>query len=355
MDKITDIMQQAAEDRVFPGAVLLLSKDSDIIFFEAFGYADIYNKTLVKQDTVFDLASLTKPLATTLAVIKLIQGHKLELEQEISSILSHFKGTDKKQISLKNLLSHNSGLPDYKPYYKILETMPIHRRKYALRTLLVKEPLLYRIGEKVLYSDLGFMIIGWIVEYVTGKKLSHFVCDEIYKHLGIDKLFFIDTCLKASSMEFASTEFCLWRRDVINGVVHDENAYVVGGVEGHAGLFGTAESIHVLLSNLLSSYNGCNKTSIFQRDILHKFFSIQKNTDRVLGFDSPSLCGSSSGKYFSKNSVGHLGFTGTSFWMDLDKNIIVILLTNRVHPTRFNKKIKAFRPYLHNSIMENFL
>jgi CubicO group peptidase (beta-lactamase class C family) len=353
MKEVNSLMRHAISERVFPGGVLLVSKEDSIIFFEPYGYADIFSKTIMTRDTVFDLASLTKPLATTLAVIKLIQQDKLDLEQTIGSILPQFKKTDKKQIRIKHLLYHNSGFPDYRPYYKKLCKLPSNIRKTALRDLLVKEPLLHPIGKRVLYSDLGFMILGWVVENVSEMRLDRFVDEEIYRPLGLENLFFVDLESAPRERKFASTELCPWRNILLNGAVHDDNAYVVGGIEGHAGLFGTAGDVNILLTELLSVYYGCSSTCLFQKDLLHNFFERQKNTDRTLGFDTPSLRGSSSGKYFSKRSVGHLGFTGTSFWMDTDSSVIVMLLTNRVHPTRDNNKIKAFRPKLHDTIMDN--
>ncbi len=134
--------------------------------------------------------------------------------------------------------------------------------------------------------------------------------------------------------------------------IHDENAYVMGGVEGHAGLFGTAADVNILLSTLLASFHGETSIHIFEKDLIHVFFRRQHDSDRALGFDMPSWPDSSCGKYFSERSVGHLGFTGTSFWVDLESSITVILLTNRVHPSRDNIKIRTFRPKLHNTVME---
>jgi CubicO group peptidase (beta-lactamase class C family) len=137
--------------------------------------------------------------------------------------------------------------------------------------------------------------------------------------------------------------------------VHDENAYVVGGVQGHAGLFGTAAAVHKLLSELLRAYHGNPAHQLFPRDLVRLFFKRLPNTDRALGFDMPARKNSSAGSYFSTHTVGHLGFTGTSFWMDLTRSIVVVLLTNRVHPTRDNEAIKAFRPILHDEVMKGLL
>jgi CubicO group peptidase (beta-lactamase class C family) len=181
------------------------------------------------------------------------------------------------------------------------------------------------------------------------------VSEKIYKPLGLDNLFFPGLNALHSSAPFAATEQCPWRNRLVIGQVHDENAYVVGGVEGHAGLFGSAAAVHKLLLELLSVFHGKSVHRLFQTELVRLFFRRLPGTDRALGFDIPSDENSSAGGYFSVNTVGHLGFTGTSFWMDLDRSIIVILLTNRVHPNRDNEAIKVFRPTLHNEVMKNIL
>jgi len=350
--QINDLMRKGVKDKVFPGGVLLVSKNDSIIFFEAYGYANIFSKRLMTKNTIFDLASLTKPLATTLAVMKLIQQGKLDLEQNLGTVLPEFRNTNKKQISIKNLLCHNSGLPDYRPYYIELLKIPYNFRKNALRNFLINEPLIHPISKNVLYSDLGFMVLEWIVEKVSGRSLDCFVIQDICRPLGLEHLFFAGLNSESYMDCFAATELCSWRKILLDGLVHDDNAYVVGGIAGHAGLFGTAMDVKVLLSSLLSDFHECSSKFIFKKELINKFFERQQGSDRALGFDTPSLSDSSCGIHFSKRSIGHLGFTGTSFWMDLDQSIIVILLTNRVHPSRDNNKIKKFRPILHDTVME---
>jgi len=356
MRQVDSLMHQGLSDKVFPGAVLLISRKDSILFIKAYGYANIFTKRLMAEDTIFDLASLTKPLATTLAIMNLVEWSKLDLDQNLGSILPKFNKTEKEQIKIKHLLSHTSGLPDYRPYYKELVKLSMDARKDALMDLIAKEPLVDHIGNKELYSDLGFMILRHVVEHVSGKQFGRFVEEAVFTPLLPDAgrgFFFVDTDLHLQPERCAATEFCPWRNILLEGVVHDENAYVMGGVDGHAGLFGTAGCVHRLLSELLFVYHGWSSTHIFKKDLLKIFFKRQDNTEKALGFDTPSLQNSSSGDFFSKKSVGHLGFTGTSFWMDLEQSVIVILLTNRIHPSRDNTKIKAFRPKIHNTIMKS--
>lgn len=353
---VDTLMRQAVSERVFPGAVLLVSREGSIICHNAYGFANQFSRRLMTTKTIFDLASLTKPLATALAVMILIQQGNIGTEQELGDILPAFKEDKKSTIKVRHLLHHSSGLTGYRPYYKEIENLPTDKRKQALRDLLVVEPLVHPIGTKVLYSDLGFMILEWIVEHVSGKRLDGFVSEMIYGPLGLDDLFFVDLNSKKKPQGvFAATEHCGWRNILLAGQVHDENAYVVGGVQGHAGLFGTAAAVHILVSTLLSVYQGTSPDNLFQTEMVRLFLRRLPNTDKALGFDAPAMHNSSAGSYFSANSVGHLGFTGTSFWMDLDRYIIVIMLTNRVHPSRDNMAIKAFRPKLHDAVMKSLL
>jgi CubicO group peptidase (beta-lactamase class C family) len=351
MKAVDEMMKQAVAEEIFPGAVLLVSFESAVVFLNAYGLAHIDEKVSVTTETIFDLASLTKPLATTLAVMHLVQNRQVSVEDSLGNLLADFQGGDKARVKLKHLLYHNSGLPDYRPFYKKLSNLPEDSRRAALHQFLVKEPLIQPSGKKVLYSDLGFMILAWVVEHVSGRRLDHLVVDEIYRPLGLRQLFFNAAHAASPQGLFAATENCPWRGEVLVGQVHDENAFAVGGVEGHAGLFGTAGDVSKLLIELLRTYQGRVTGGLFSRDLLHQFFKRLPHTDKAMGFDMPLLQGASCGRGFSPNSIGHLGFTGTSFWMDLERSTTVILLTNRVHPTRENERIKAFRPRLHDAVL----
>lgn len=352
MTRVDRLMNQAVANEIFPGGVLLVSLKGEVVFFNAYGLAHLSTRTPMTPETIFDLASLTKPLATTLAVMRLVQLQKIDLQQSLGRLLPEFRGTDKARVKIKHLLYHNSGLPGYRPYYQALKALARNSRRSALRSLLVQEPLIHPVGKTILYSDLGFMILAWVIERLAGRRLDHFVGDEIYQPLKLNNLFFIADNHPGGRGPFAATEKCPWRRKVLEGQVHDENAYVVGGIEGHAGLFGSATDIHRLLIELLFTYHGQKDAGLFKKDLLHQFFRRLRGTDKALGFDAPSMSDASCGSVFSKKSVGHLGFTGTSFWMDLERSVVVILLTNRVHPARNNEKIKKFRPKLHDTVME---
>jgi CubicO group peptidase (beta-lactamase class C family) len=189
--------------------------------------------------------------------------------------------------------------------------------------------------------------------------LPDFLHHRLYAPLSMTRTFFSGSALPlpVKKDQIAATEDCTWRKKIIRGSVHDENAFAIGGYSGHSGLFGTAWDIRILLHVLRAHFLG-NRTDYFSPETVRAFFTRQdlvKDSTWALGWDTPSPQDSSSGKHFSEKTVGHLGFTGTSVWMDLEQDVLVIFLTNRVHPTRKNEKIKAFRPQLHDLIMEEIL
>jgi serine-type D-Ala-D-Ala carboxypeptidase len=353
MKRVDRLMQQAVEDRIFPGGVLLVARDNRIEFFEAYGCADLFSGAPVTRETRFDLASLTKPLATTLAVMQLIQESELSLDQQAVSVLPRFLDPLMSQVTIRHLLAHSSGLADYRPYYMDLRQIPLKERKERLEKMLTQERLVCVPGRQVLYSDVGFMILRWIIETISGQRLDHFLIDFLYQPLGLKGLLFIDLKKQACNDDIAATELCDWRNTLLKGKVHDDNAFIMGGIDGHAGLFGSAADVAQLILVLLSDYRGQSSRSFFNSNLIQVFWSRQTPSGRALGFDMPSADGASCGHFFSKTSVGHLGYTGTSFWIDPARSIFIVLLTNRVHPSRYNVGIRQFRPRIHNEIMIN--
>jgi len=359
-ERIDALMRQGLAEGVFPGAVLLVSRAGSRHFMAAYGSANQYTGRPVTLDTVFDLASLTKPLATALAVMDLLEKGKIALDQPVGEILPEFLSADdarsgggKRKIRIDHLLAHVSGLPDYRPFYKELCLWPLAERRRKLLFCLRRLPLLSAPGEKVFYSDPGFMLLALAIEKIAGCRLDRYVQTQIYEKRGIRDLFFIDTRQPPPDRAYAATEYCPWRQRLIEGAVHDENAYALGGVCGHAGLFGTSVAVDALLRGLLQCLAGENRW--FSRSILASFLRSYPGSGRALGFDMPSVRDSSAGSRMERNrTFGHLGFTGTSFWMETARAITVVLLTNRVHPGRRNERIKAFRPQLHDCIMSGF-
>ena len=231
-NKITEFLKRGLKEKVYPGAVLLVARGEDIVFFHNVGNRALIPKTLpMEKETIFDLASLTKPLATTLAAMKLEEENLLDLDEPISSLIEPFPWRDKADITPRLLLNHSSGLPDWKPYYLELIKLPINERKPAVRRLIMEESLHEEPHTVSLYSDLGFIVLEWVIEIIAGKDLSKFLDATFYHPLGLKTLYLdnitADAAYKKES--HAATEHCPWRKEIIQGHVHDENAYALGG------------------------------------------------------------------------------------------------------------------------------
>jgi serine-type D-Ala-D-Ala carboxypeptidase len=355
-EKINELLANGLKSGVYPGAVLLIGAQGRIKFFKAVGNRSIIPQILpMKKDTIFDLASLTKPLATTLAIMRLVDEGKIGLDQSLSGIIKTGLLGDKKTLTIRSLLCHCAGLKDWAPFYLDIISLKGDMRKKALRERIIKEPLMHPQGAQCLYSDLGFMLLEWVVEEASGETLRDFAHRKFYEPMGLERTFLSTGSLPFSREEFAATEDCPWRKRVLHGEVHDENAFAAGGYSGHAGLFGTAEEIFTISLMLMSHYQG-KRNDYFSPDIVREFFrkqEIVKGCTWALGWDTPSAKDSSAGKYISTGSVGHLGFSGTSLWIDLERDAVVIFLTNRVHPSRDSVKIRSFRPVLHDLIFKD--
>jgi serine-type D-Ala-D-Ala carboxypeptidase len=369
LSQVEKAFQEAVAERVFPGAVVLAARDEEITFEQGFGFRSLVPEQSVLQlDTIFDLASLTKPLATALAIMLLAREGEVGIEDRVTDFLPTFGACGKQLTTVRHLLTHSSGLPAWRPYYEeVLKVEKGGRTKFIaspdakrfVTRLIHQEAPLSPPGTQCLYSDLGFIVLGELVETVTAMSLDEFCLERIYRPLGLRSMGFIDlTQLKTARVEQASgfiapTEESSWRKKIICGEVHDDNAYVMGGVAGHAGLFATARDIHELLVCLSRCLRGV--ADFLPRSVLKEFLTKDESVGNprfALGWDTPSSRRSASGAMFSPRTVGHLGFTGTSFWWDLEKNCYIILLTNRVHPTRNNEKIREFRPHIHDLIMK---
>ena len=342
-------MHDGLQQGVFPGAVLLVARNGRLLFHEACGKADIFSGEDVTTETLFDLASLTKPLATALCTMTLVDSGILRLDDRLGDRVAAFAETDKADVTVAHLLRHTAGLPEYRPYYEILVGRPVQARRSHLQKLLVEERRVTAVGEKTRYSDIGFLVLQQVVETVARKGLDALARERIYAPLCLETLHFPRMSPPFALARYASTERCPWRKRVLRGEVHDDNAWAMGGVAGHAGLFGTAEEVWRLCQFLLDAWTGNEGAGIFSPKMVRFFLESQKPGERVLGFDIPDPVNPSCGSRFSSRAVGHLGFTGTSVWIDPQALLIVVLLTNRVHPSRENQKIRAFRPLLHDA------
>jgi CubicO group peptidase (beta-lactamase class C family) len=361
------------EKGVFPGVVVSVGRAGTVLYRRAAGWRSLEpTRTLLNEDTIYDIASLTKPLATTVAIMQLVKEKKLRLDDRVSRFFPNFGVHGKQFITFRQLLSHSSGLPAWRPYYQEIAQREAREgrvsflgtssaRKYVY-TQLLREPLAAPPGQQAIYSDLGFMLLGAVVEEISGLEFDQYCREKIFRPLELQDTTFVNLekkrrlGVKAPEARCAPTEQCPWRKRVLCAEVHDDNAYAMGGVAGHAGMFSTIADLERLVNCLVACYHGAY--AFLPAPIVQEFWTRDGRVHEstwALGWDTPSPQHSSAGELFSAHSVGHLGFTGTSLWIDLERQVQVIILSNRVHPRRDNEKIKSFRPALHNAVMRAVL
>ncbi len=360
--ELKKLLAAGIKEGIFPcaatGIATGLGKERKMVIAYC-GNAAIYpGKRRLKKNNYFDLASLTKPFVTTAAILSLLKDKKIYLDETIPTFFENKIKGEKRKITIRHLLSHGSGLPAHREYFKILrETYP--GKNIFVEDLILQERLAYAPGTASLYSDLGFMLLGRIIEIKTGCPLDHYVEEKVLQPLHMeDKIFYNPLPAKKKGLQnnnFVATENCSWRKKILCGEVHDDNCYSMGGVAGHSGLFGNIAAVTKYAGLILDMWKGAANHPNIKKEDLELFLVRQEKTTGsswALGFDTPSAGNSSSGRYLSPKSVGHLGFTGTSFWIDPEKDVVIVLLTNRVHPDRKNIKIRRFRPYFHDRVME---
>lgn len=311
----------------------------------------------LERDTFFDIASLTKIFATASLVALLVERRWIRWETRLVDLLPEYPDAE---IRLFHLLSHTAGLPAWKPLWQQLQarfapaplySVPVAVRQNEMRKFLVQIPREAPVGEKVVYSDITFLLLGFALEAVVQCSLPSAVQKFIWEPMGIKNAFFskVTTSVEQGRhSNAAATEDCPWRGGVLQGQVHDDNAWAMGGYGGHAGVFTTSfELLKFAAQWILGFYSEQTQRAAWSR------LSNPPQCEKTLGWDTPSEKNPSIGTYFSKNSVGHLGFTGTSLWIDPDAGLAVTLLSNRVHPSRENTRIREFRPRFHNALWED--
>lgn len=344
-DEVDATVARFIESKAFPGAVVAVGRQGGLVHLKAYGRRTYEpDAPAMTTDTLFDLASLTKVIATTTMAMMLVDEGRLDLDRPVRDYFSKFTGGAKDRIRVRDLLTHSSGIDWWAPLYKEARSMP----EYLER--IVPMDLKYEPGSKSVYTDLGVMMLGEILERSAGTDLNTFVKRRIFEPLKMS-----DTGYKPSEAmrsRIAPTEVDNdWRKRLIWGEVHDENAFGLGGVAPHAGLFGTAPDLARFAAMLLNGGILENRRYIAPATL--KEFTTRgtvPSSSRALGWDTPSE-NSSAGRLMSPMAFGHTGFTGTSLWMDPETGVFVILLTNRVHPTRENNQIREARPQIADAVM----
>ena len=343
------VLEEAVRSGAFPGCSLAVGSHGQLAV-RAIGKLHIdADAPPVTAQTIYDAASLTKPVVTTTLAAMLSESRQLDLTAPIARYLpAWIEGANpewRKSVTVRHLLTHTSGLPAYRKYFASV------KNREELLVCALSEPLDAPPGAKTVYSDIGFILLGEILERLIGRPLDRAAQERIFVPLGMTRSMFNPS--SSLHAELAPTEKDIaFRQRLIRGEVHDENCYVMGGASGHAGMFSTAGDLAIFCQMMLNGGIYAHRR-LLKRETVAQFTALDPwaAKARTLGWDVPSE-NSSSGRYFSPRSYGHLGFTGTSIWIDPEKELFVVLLTNRVHPTRENDKIQRVRPALHNSVIE---
>lgn len=332
------ILNEAVAAHAFPGAVVAVGRHDTLLYLQAFGTLDYEHHEPVTTRTVYDIASLTKVVGLTTAMMQLVEAGRVELDAPARRYVPAFHDST---ITVRQLLTHSSGLPAFKQWWP-----RVHARADML-ALVNHEPLEQPPGTKMVYSDIGAMVMMEIVEAVSGQRIDRYLASHLFRPLGMRDTRYRPP--KSWLRRIAPTEMdSTYRHAMVRGVVHDENAYSMGGISGHAGLFSTAPDLATFAQLLLSCFPDPPRTThhapVVNCATVRQFTQVQDPalSSRALGWDTPSGV-SSAGSRLSARSFGHTGFTGTSIWMDPTQDLFVILLTNRVHPTRENTQVFAVR------------
>jgi CubicO group peptidase (beta-lactamase class C family) len=365
-DGAAEIILEGVLRRAFPAASVEVGRLAGPVWRRAFGtltYDPDAPETT--DETIFDLASLTKVIATATLAMRAVDAGTLNLDEGVRAWLPSWRGADREAVTIRDLLAHASGLPAYLPFFRD------HTGRAEFEPAICSLPLEYPPRSQATYSDLGFMLLGFIIEDTRGlraredahgtrsrtgvldpaatlaaqfRKIASFVTSE--------PLSFNPP--RAWRARTAPTEIDAWRGRLLAGEVHDENAWALGGAAGHAGLFGTAPAVGAFARAVLQTIAG--DLVLAQPATFREFIrrTAIPGTSRALGWDR-MLPTSSCGRLLSPTAIGHTGFTGTSLWIDWEQDLYIVLLTNRVHPTRDNDRLRALRPRFHDAVVESLI
>ena len=334
-DTLQMILLGGVRDSAFPGAIAVVGTRDGVLAQVAAGHIDWSPSPAPTPTTLWDLASLTKVVALTSAMLQLVDADMVDLDAPVQRYLPLFTGPRKEQVTIRHLLTHSSGLPAWRPLYKETAT-PAEALSLVYATPLDTLP-----GVRMVYSDLGAILLGEVVRVVSGESLEAYAAAHVFGPLGMR-----DTQYRPSETlrwRIAPTEIDPWRQRHLRGEVHDENAFALGGISAHAGLFSTADDL-VRLARAYLGGGTVDGARVFSSAAIETFTHVQNRalSNRALGWET-ATGGNSAGHGMSSRAFGHTGFTGTSIWIDPENNVFVILLTNRVNPTREHRAIGGVR------------
>ncbi len=350
----------AVDDGVTPGLVLLVAAGGQTLFHEAFGARQLVPRRLpALPDTVYDVASLTKAVSTSVLAMQEVGAGRLALDAPAAALLPELAAGDEARaaITVRQLLAHASGLPAHRPFWRQAAGSPAER--LAIARLAAREPLEHPPGTRAVYSDLGFILLGWLLERLTGARLDVLFAERIARPLGLAATFvnLADPEARArllAERTVAATQLAAERHGLVLGEVDDLNAFAMGGIAGHAGLFAGAGDLAAIAAALCRAWRG-EAGGLVAPEVVRAFWSpsgVPGSTWR-LGWDGPAPSGSQAGERLSRAAVGHLAFTGCSLWIDPAREVVVVLLSNRVHPAiPTDDRFRRLRPALHDAALD---
>jgi len=344
-DLFQAVMKNAMDEGYPPAAEAMVMCSGETLF----------RKTWGRRYKYWDVASLTKIMGCAAALMVLKDQGLFELDQRVDYYLPYFSGRPVGRIPVRRLLNHTSGLPWHENYFEELRELPPFERREYMKRRFAQIPVKYK--GKAVYSDPDVITLGWIIEEITTLPLVDAFTQLIFEPLNLQNTFFHpENVLRFPKKFYAPTERCPWRRRVLQGEVHDDNTWSFGGVSSHAGLFSTLDDVSHFGNELIKAWKG---EGFVTRKTAHEFMTRatpSKVGDWALLFMLPSLeeKGSSAGTLVSSGAVGHTGYTGTSLWIDLKKEIVITILSNRVHPTRKDERFVKLRSKLHDAVWSAF-
>jgi CubicO group peptidase (beta-lactamase class C family) len=328
LEIIDRIVSEGIRAGGYPGAAVVIGRQGAAVWRKGFGTLGwgFGSRAVTADSTIYDLASLTKVVATTTAAMILYDEGRLPLDSKVADYLPGFVGKWKDEVTIRHLLTHRSGLPAGRELWRVART-PEQNKQAVIET-----KLRFRPGRSFIYSDLGADVLGWVVESIANQPLDAFVRERVFEPLGMTDTYFLPP--DSVHDRVAPTDRSARRGFVVGAQVHDENAYVLGGVAGHAGLFGTADDLAVFAQMMLNG-GSYGETRIVSEETV-RLFTQRAAGSRALGWEMAEGR-HGAGEYLSPTAYGHIGYTGTSMWIDPQRNMFVILLTNRVHAARVKR------------------
>ena len=334
-DSVRAVLDAARADSAFPGAFAVVGTGDSVLVEYGVGTLDWSPSPRPDENTLWDMASLTKVVGMTTAMMQLTETGKIDLDAPVQRYLPEFRGPNKELVTIRHLLTHTSGLPAWRPLYKETTT------SNAARILAVMTALDTLPGVRMVYSDLGAIILGQVVERVSGERLDEYLTRHVFGPLRMTSTLYRPG--RDLLPRIAPTEFDPWRQRKIHGEVHDENAYALGGISAHAGLFSTGHDV-ARLTRMYLNGGTLDGVRIVSAESIRRFTAVQDSalSNRALGWETPNGS-NSAGHLLKRPAFGHTGFTGTSIWVDPTRDLFIILLTNRVNPTRQNLRIGGVR------------